>query len=98
GQRRQRRGVEPGNVGHVVVIDKLGQITKFDAVFGSWVLVLVVEIFAVFREPDRGEALVIEGGMVSAAEITVAPENELRRKLSKVVGGSHLQDVARQLA
>src|SRR5215813_8389931 len=85
GQRRQRRRVETGHVGHVVVIHKLGQITKFDAVFRAWVLVLVVKIFAVLGKADRGKALVVERGMVAAAQVAVAAEDQQRAELAEVV-------------
>src|SRR5262249_28460082 len=98
GQRRQRRRVETGHVGHVVVIHKLGQITKFDAVFRAWVLVLVVKIFAVLGKADRGKALVVERGMVAAAQVAVAAEDQQRAELAEVVGRADFLYVAGQFA
>src|SRR3981081_638557 len=56
---------------------------------------LVIEVFTVLGEAYCGVALLIEGGMISAAQITVEPENEQRLDAG-VIGRANLRDVARQ--
>src|SRR5271157_2877112 len=79
-QRSQGGRVQPGHVGGVVEIYKLRQVTIFDAVLGANVLVLMVVILAEFCEAHRSVSLLVEGEMIAAAQVAVAPEDHERLK------------------
>lgn len=78
GENRHGSGVQPRDAGDVVEVVVLDQVAVLHAVFDADVLVLVVEVLAPFGEADSGEAVLVEGGVVAAAEEAVAPEFENR--------------------
>src|SRR5271166_1921099 len=77
-QRSQSGHVQARHVRGVVVIHEFRQITVFDAVLHTNVLVLMVIILAEFRKPHRGVTLLVEGKVIAAAQITVTTEHDER--------------------
>jgi len=56
---------------------------------------LVVKIFQPLGEADGGESFLVEGTMVAAAQVTIAPVNE--RGLEAIeIFAAHLSDSSRQ--
>src|SRR5271165_785901 len=98
GQRRQRCRVQTRHVCRVVVIHELRQIAVLNAVLGAYVLVLVVIVLAKFREPDGSESLLIEGKMIAAAQVAIAPEHHERlKRRGRQILLRHGRDIAGQL-
>src|SRR5262249_39928111 len=58
----------------------------------------VVEIFTVLGEAHSGEALVIEGAVIAAAQVAVATKDQLGGKLAKIIGFTDGIDVSGQQA
>src|SRR5208337_4993045 len=98
-QRGQGRRVQPRYVRHIVEVDKLRQVSIFDAIgfILANVLMLMVVIFAEFGEPHGGKALLIERIVVASAEEAVQPEDQ-KRLHSGIVGAPDVGDVAGKLA
>src|ERR1022692_710322 len=84
-------------MGHVVEVEKFRQVSIFDAVFGSDVLMLMVEVFAEFGEAHGGETLLIERRVVASTQEAVEPEDE-KRFHSGIVGAPDVSDVAGKFA
>jgi hypothetical protein len=76
GESGEGGGVEAGYVGDIAEVDVLQEIAELSAVFYADVLVLVVEVLGPLGEANGGEALLIEGAVVAAAEEAVAAEDE----------------------
>ena len=77
----------------VIEVHKFGEIAIFHAIFGAYVLVLVIEILAVLGETYRSESLLIERVMVAPAKISIKPEN-WQWLDAYVVGAANFRDVA----
>src|SRR5205807_1827371 len=89
--------IQMRHLSDIVEIHKPWQVAIFDAIFGTDVLVLVIVIFAEFRESHCGEALLIERIMIAAAQKTI--ESKDRHWLHATgVGPANLDDIAGQLA
>ena len=75
GRRRQRRqgcGIHARDVGDVIEIVELGQVSKLNAVLHAHVLMLMLIILIRFSEPDCGIASFEKGLMIAPATITIA--------------------------
>ena len=76
GEAGESGGVEAGDVGDVVHVDEVDVVFHKDTVFSAGGLVLVVEVLLPLGEADGGEAFLVEAGMVSSAQESVAAEDE----------------------
>ena len=56
----------------------------------------MVVILPVFGEPDSRKSLLIEGSMVTAAQVTVTAENQLRGELPEIVDAAYFMNIAGQ--
>src|SRR5208283_1727355 len=96
-QRSQGRQVQSRDVRHIVEVHKLRQVSIYDAVLGSNVLMLMVIIFTEFGEAHGGEALLIERVVVASTQEPVQPEDQ-KRLHSGIVRAPDVGDVAGKLA
>src|SRR5579864_802987 len=94
---REGRGIQPGNLCHVVEVDELRQVAILHAVLGADVLMLMMEILAKFSEAHGGESLLVKGGVIAAAQIPIQPEHE-HRFYTGIVSTSHARDIASELS
>ena len=76
GERGKGGCVDAGYVGYVIKVDVLEKIAILNTVFDAHILVLMVEVFAPLGKAYGGEALLIEAGVASNTQETVAPEDE----------------------
>src|SRR5947207_1373038 len=59
---------------------------------------LVVVIFTIFGETDGGKALLVEGAVVTAPQVTITAEDQLGSKCPKIIVFTHRVNVAGQFA
>ena len=95
-QRCERCRVQPRHSRHIVVVHRFRQIAILDAIFRAHVLVLMMKVFAKFREANGGESLLVERIVVAAAQKSIQPEHQHRLDAS-VIRAANIGDVPRQL-
>ena len=78
GKCRQGSGVEAGYVSDIVEVDVLEEVTILGAFFDTDILMLVIEVLTPLGDADGGETFEVEAGMVAAAKLTIAAEDEYR--------------------
>ena len=83
-ERCQRGCVRARDVRDVSEVNEFEHVAIFDAILGADVLMLVIEVLAIFGEAHACESLFIEGRMVASAQKAVAAEDERGLKLLKV--------------
>ena len=96
-QRGQRRGIQPGDLRHIVEVDKLQQIPILDAILNPHILMLMVEIFPPLGEAHGWKSLLVEGAMIAAPQIAVAAKDQhwVKRR-RELVAPAHIGDGPRQ--
>src|SRR5208282_1240601 len=67
----QSARIQASDVGHVIKVDELRQVAKFNSILSTHVLVLMVVVFAKFGEAHRGVSLLVERAVIATAQVTV---------------------------
>src|SRR5579884_601637 len=91
-QRCQSCCIRARHVRDILEIDKLNQIAVLDTVLYSYVLMLMVEVLAIFGDANCSESLFVERSVIASAQKTIAAKDERGLKLRQVLlrDGSHI--------